>query len=131
MLSQAQSEPVGYVKSVVGDAWVSSAGQSVKAEPGTAILLGSALRTGAGASMGVALKDRTVMSIGANSELTLDEYVYTPTPDQLKFTASLVKGTLNYRSGLIAKIKPDAVSIKTPGGVIGAGAAQFLVQVGN
>lgn len=131
LLSQAQSEPIGYVKIVVGDAWVITAGQSVKAEPGTAIALGSGLRTGADSSMGVAFKDRTVMSFGPNSELTLDEYIYTPTQDQLKFTASLVKGTLNYRSGLIARIKPDAVSIKTPGGSIGAKAAQFLAQVGD
>jgi hypothetical protein len=131
LLSQAQNEPVGYVKLVVGEAWVSTAGQSVKAEPGTAVLLGSALRTGADASMGIAFKDRTLMSLGPKSELTLDEYVYTPTPDQLKFTASLVKGTLDYRSGVIARVKPDAVSIKTPTGIIGVRGTQFLAQVGD
>ncbi len=131
LLSQAQSEPVGFVKIVVGDAWVSSAGKSVKAEPGTAIVLGSALRTGAGASMGVAFKDRTLMSFGPNTELTVDEYLYAPTLDQLKFTTTLVKGTLDYRSGVIAKVKPDAVSVKTPSGVIGIRGTQFLAKVGD
>jgi hypothetical protein len=127
--SQAQSEPVGYVKTVVGEAWVSTAGQRVKAEPGTAVLLGSALRTGTGASMGVTFKDNTVMSFGPNTELTVDEYLYAPAQGQLKLSTRLVRGTLNYISGVIEKLKPEAVSVKTPTGIIGVRGTQFVASV--
>jgi hypothetical protein len=126
--SQAQSEPVGYVKTVVGEAWVSTAGQRVKAEPGTAVLLGSALRTGTGASMGVTFKDNTVMSFGPNTELTVDEYLYAPAQGQLKLSTRLVRGTLNYISGVIEKLKPEAVSVKTPTGIIGVRGTQFVAS---
>jgi hypothetical protein len=127
--SQAQSEPVGYVKTVVGEAWVSTAGQRTKAEPGTAVLLGSGLRTGSGASLGVTFKDGTVMSFGPDTELTVDEYLYAPAQSQLKLSTRLVRGTLNYISGVIAKLKPDAVSVKTPTGIIGVRGTQFVAKV--
>jgi hypothetical protein len=125
----AQSEPVGYVKTVSGEAWVTTQGQKVKAQPGTPVSIGSQLRTQVGASLGVTFKDNTVMSFGPDSELTVDEYVYAPAQDQLRMGTRMSKGTLNYLSGTIAKLKPEAVSIKTPSGIIGVRGTQFLLRV--
>ena len=132
-LSQAQTsaegEPIGYVKTVTGQALVITAGQSVKAQPGTAVLLGSLLKTGAAATLGVTFKDGTVMSFGPDTELTVDEYLYAPAHDQLKLSARLGKGSLNYVSGVIAKLKPGAVTVKTPTGIIGVRGTQFVATV--
>lgn len=129
LLAHAQTEPIGYVKTVTGDAWVTTAGQRIKAQPGSAILLGSQLRTAAAATMGVTFKDNTVMSFGPDTELTVDEYLYAPAKGQLKLGTRLGQGSLNYVSGVIAKLKPDAVSIKTPSGIIGVRGTQFVVRV--
>lgn len=126
-LSQAQT--VGTVKTVTGEAWVMTAGQSVKAQPGTSVQLGSQLKTGKAASMGVTFKDNTLMSFGPDTELTVDEFLYEPTQGQLKLGTSLNKGSLNYLSGMIAKLKPEAVSVKTPTGTIGTRGTQFLVNL--
>lgn len=128
-LAHAQSEPIGFVKTVTGDAWVSTAGQRVKAQPGSAILLGSELKTAARSTMGVTFKDNTVMSFGPDTELTVDEYLYAPAQGQLKLGTRLGKGSLNYVSGVIAKLKPDAVTIKTPSGIIGVRGTQFVARV--
>ena len=127
--AHAQAEPVGYVKTVTGDAWVTTSGQRVKAQPGTSVLMGSQLKTGKAAAMGVTFKDNTVMSFGADTELTLDEYLYAPAQGQLRLGASLGKGSLNYVSGVIAKLKPEAVTVKTPAGIIGVRGTQFVVRV--
>lgn len=127
--AQAGDDAIGYVKTVTGQALVITAGQSVKALPGTAVLLGSLLKTGRAASMGVTFKDDTVMSFGPETELTVDEYLYAPAQDRLKLGARLGKGTLNYLSGVIAKLKPDAVQIKTPTGIIGVRGTRFVVTV--
>jgi hypothetical protein len=126
----AQTEAIGYVKTVSGDAWVGSAGQRAKAQPGTAIMLGSQLKTAANGSLGVTFKDNTMMSFGPDTELTVDEYLYAPAQGQLKLGTSLGKGSLNYVSGVIAKLKPEAVSVKTPAGIVGVRGTQFLVKVG-
>ena len=129
LISQAQTEPIGYVKTVTGEAWVSNAGPRIKAQAGTAVMLGSRLQTGAAASLGVSFKDNTMMSFGPNTELTVDEYLYEPADEQLKLSTRLLRGTLNYIAGVIAKLKPDAVSVRTPMGVIGVRGTQFLVKV--
>lgn len=125
----AEEPPIGYVKNVTGDASVSTAGQTVKAETGTPVLLGSVLRTEKNGSMGVTFKDETVMSFGPDTELTVDEYLYAPAQDKLKLGSRLSKGSLNYVSGVIAKLKPDAVSVTTPSGTIGVRGTQFVVKV--
>ncbi len=129
LTSRAQTEAIGYVKVVTGEAWVTSAGQRVRARRGTPVLLGSHLQTHAGASLGVSFKDNTLMSFGPDTELTVDEYIYAPADDQLKLSTRLMRGTLNYLSGVIAKLKPDAVSVRTPTGVIGVRGTQFVVKV--
>jgi len=127
--SYAQGEPVGFVKTVSGDAWVVTAGQSVKAQARTAVFLGSQLKTAKAGSLGVTFKDNTMMSFGPDTELTVDEYLFAPAQGQLKLGARLDKGSLNYVSGVIAKLKPDAVAVKTPTGTIGVRGTQFLAKV--
>ena len=128
-LAQATPEPVGYVKTVTGEAFVITAGQSVKAQPGTAVLLGSLLKTAPAASMGVTFKDNTLMSFGPDTEMTVDEYLYAPAEGELKLSTRLTRGSLNYVSGVIAKLKPSAVTVKTPTGIIGVRGTQFVAKV--
>lgn len=129
MFSRAQGEPVGSVKTATGDAWVTTAGQRTKAQAGTAVFLGSQLKTAKAATLGVTFKDSTLMSFGPDTELTVDEYLFAPLQGQLKLGARLDKGSLNYVSGVIAKLKPDAVTVKTPTGTIGVRGTQFLLNV--
>ena len=127
--SQAATEPVGYVKTVTGEAFVITASQSVKAQPGTPVLLGSVLKTTPASSMGVTFKDNTLMSFGPDTEMAVDEYLYAPAEGDLKLSTRLTRGTLNYVSGVIAKLKPTAVTVKTPTGIIGVRGTQFVAKV--
>lgn len=128
-LAQAESLPIGYVKKVTGEATVVTAGQARRAEVGSPVHVGSVLKTGAQASLGVTFKDETVMSFGPNTELTVDEYLYEPGRGKLKMDSRLARGSLNYVSGVIAKLQPEAVSVRTPSGLIGVRGTQFLLKV--
>jgi len=129
-LATAQDKaPVGYVKNVKGTATVTTDGQVVQAQAGTPLHQGSALKTAAESSMGVIFKDNTLMSFGPSTELTVDEYLYEPGEGKLKLGARMGKGTLNYVSGVIAKLQPEAVTVKTPTGMIGVRGTQFLLKV--
>jgi hypothetical protein len=125
----ARDAPIAYVKNVMGDASVTTAGKTVKAEVGTAVSQGSVLRTGAKSSMGLTFKDETMMSFGPDTQLTVDEYLYAPAQGKLSLVSMLAKGSMNYVSGIIAKLQPDAVAIKTPTGIIGVRGTQFVVKV--
>ena len=127
--AQAQTEAIGYVKNVTGEAWVSNGGQRVRATPGSAVMLGSKLQTGPAASLGVNFKDDTQMSFGPDTELVVDEYLFAPADKKLGFSTRLVRGTLNYISGQIARLKPDTDPVRTPSGIIGVRGTQFVVRV--
>ncbi len=129
LVTAQENAAVGYVKTVKGTATVTTNGQAAPAKPGTPLHLGSVLQTDAQSSMGVTFKDNTLMSFGPNTQLTVDEYLYEPGKGELKLSARIGKGTLNYVSGVIAKLQPDAVTIKTPNGMIGVRGTQFLLKV--
>ena len=128
-LAHAQpSAPVGTVKTVSGDALVIDAGRPVKAQPGTPVRKGNVLKTAPGASMGVTFTDNTVMSFGPDTELTVEEYLYAPGSGNARFASKLSKGTLAAVSGAIAKLKPDAVEMRTATGTIGIRGTHFVVK---
>ena len=125
----SEETAIGYVKTAVGDTSIVNSGVTVRAEAGTPILLGSTLKTGAKSSMGVTFKDETVMSFGPDTEITVDEYLYVPAQGKLGLVARLAKGSLNYISGVIAKLRPEAVSVVTPSGTIGVRGTHFAAKI--
>ena len=125
----ADELPIGYVKTVSGEASVVTGKNRVAAQLGTPLFMGSQLKTGHKSSLGVTFKDDTVMSFGSDTELTVDEYLYAPTQGKLKLATTLGKGSLNYVSGVIARLQPEAVTVTTPTGTIGVRGTQFVVKV--
>lgn len=133
---QAQTAPatggaavIGFVKTVKGEAFVDSGGQAVRAVAGTPLKVRDVIRTGADGAVGITLKDDTVMSFGPSTRFTLEEFLFAPAKGDLKLGGRLASGSLHYVSGLIAKAKPDAVSVKTPTGTIGVRGTRFVAVV--
>ena len=132
-LSQAQSVPrtnlIGFIKTVQAEATLLIDGNPTQALPGMPLHTGFVLKTGDSGSMGVTLQDNTMMSFGPNTVFVVDEYVFSPTQGNFKLLATLSKGTLQYISGVIAKLKPEAIQVKTPSGIIGVRGTRFLAKV--
>jgi hypothetical protein len=129
MPAAARAEAVGYVKTITGDAFVVTAGQVTKAIPGTPVQQGSTLRTGANSTLGLTFRDNTIMSFGPQTEMVVDQYLYAPAKGELGLSTRLLKGSMNYVSGMLSKLKPDAVSVQTPTSVIGIRGTHFVVKV--
>lgn len=125
----ADSTPVGYVMTVAGEGTVTTNGKSVSAKVGTPVFEGTTLKVSSDSSMGLTLIDNTVMSLGPKSEMVIEEYLYAPAKNDLKLTTKITHGTLNFISGVIAKLRPEAVKINTPTGTIGVRGTHFLVKV--
>jgi len=125
----ADEAVIGYIKTVQGQATVVASGQSTRATPGTPVRASDVLKTGQASSLGITLSDNTLLSIGPDTELVVNEYLFNPAQDELKLGASLGKGSLNYVSGVIAKLKPSAVSVRTPTGTIGVRGTHFVALV--
>ncbi|HSX71603.1 MAG TPA: hypothetical protein VLF16_11795, partial [Pseudomonas sp.] len=96
LLAAEQKPIIGYVMKVQGEAFVQANGQLQPAVVGTPLHRGSLLKTGPTGSMGVTLEDSTVMSVGPESELTIDAYAFEPSQNALQLSARITRGTLNY-----------------------------------
>jgi hypothetical protein len=117
------------VKITSGPAFIDANGQRSAAAVGSSVFMGNRLTTGTGGVMGVTFRDETVMSIGPDTQLVIDQYVFAPGQGQVGLLASLARGTLNYVSGQIAKLRPESVNVRTPTGMIGVRGTQFVVRV--
>jgi hypothetical protein len=124
-----ERQPIGSVKTVSGPAYVVGSKGRVAAGIGDYVYKNDAIETGPQGTLGVIFKDETQVSIGADSQLTLDDFVYQPQTEQYKFATKLARGTLFMATGAIAKLKPDAVQVATPGGTLGVRGTRFVVQV--
>lgn len=127
--AQAQSSLVGFVKTVAPLAEVVIDGAVSKMDVGMPLHKGFRVRTGPQGSLGLTFSDNTMLSFGPNSEFVVDEYLYAPAKDELRLDISMLRGTMQYVSGMIAKLKPDAVAIKTPKGVIGVRGTRFALTL--
>ncbi|PTW62069.1 FecR family protein [Breoghania corrubedonensis] len=66
----------------------------------------------------VLLVDGSTFTVGPNSDLVIDEFVYDPAAGSGKLVASFSRGVARFVGGRLSK-KPGGVSVKTPVGTIG------------
>lgn len=90
--------------------------QVVSGEP---ILLRDAIKSGQRSGMQILLLDETVFTIGPESELVIDEFVYDPKTNAGKLSAEITKGVFRFVSGKIAHEKPEDMNVKLPSGTLG------------
>ncbi len=124
-----EGDIIGYVKTASGEVSIERGGTPTPAEAGAPLHRSDVLRTGPDGTLGITLKDSTRLSLGGGSELTLQEFEFVPSENQLGFVARLARGSLLYISGVIAKLSADAVSVETPVATIAVRGTRFLVRV--
>ncbi len=115
----AAEAPIGVVKTVKGEAYIERGQKAAPAKLGDTLREKDELVTGRDGALGVIMKDDAVLSIGANSRLQFTDFVFEPAERKLSTVNRLKRGTLVYLSGLIAKLKPEAVRFETKTAVCG------------
>lgn len=86
---------------------------------GTDFYLRDRIESGPDSGMQILLADETVFTIGPNSSLTIDEFVYNPGGGQGRLTANIARGAFRFVSGKVAASGQDAMKITTPAATIG------------
>lgn len=71
--------------------------------------------------------DQTVITVGEESELTVDEFIYDPETNEGKFVSSINSGTVKVITGEISKNNPDNLEVNVTTGTIGARGTEFVV----
>ena len=124
-----ERKAIGRLKEVAGTATIVSGEQTRPARPGEPIYLLDVVETAGDGSLGIVFTDESRLSIGPDTRLTVDEYVYAPARGEASFVTRIVRGTLLYVSGLIAKVAPGSSRVDTPVGTLGIRGTRFLVKL--
>jgi len=118
---------VGQIKVAQGSVTVDRKGQALPGQVGLLLEADDVLRTGADGSVGITMRDNSLLSAGPNSILSLERFEFDPTTSQGRFDAQLRRGTLAVISGRIAKKSPQAMTVRTPSAVLGVRGTEFVV----
>jgi len=124
------ADEVGRVKIVRGSVTVQRAGAGVAATVGMSLQQGDVIVTGRDGSAGVTFNDDSLLSVGPDSVLAIDHFVFDSTTHAGRFETSLRRGTLSAVSGKLAKQSPDAMKVRTPSIILGVRGTEFVVRAG-
>lgn len=116
--------PIGTLLEVEGDGNLimraAEAGKAYPAKINDAVYEDDLIQSGPGAKILVMLMDDSRVTLGENSQLKVDEYVFDDTSDAAnKARYNILRGVFLYTSGLIAKKENPDVRINTAYGAIG------------
>ncbi|MGA3084836.1 MAG: FecR domain-containing protein [Thermodesulfobacteriota bacterium] len=125
----AMEIPVGSIKMVKGSAVIVRLNQTLSAKIGENIFKNDSLKTGADGSLGMIFKDDTLLSLGPNSEVVIQEFMFSPGEGKLALVTRMIKGTAAYLTGIITKLAPESVRFETPVGSAGVRGTKFVVKI--
>lgn len=129
-VSAQQPVPAGHIKTVSGSAFVVRDHGTTPAKAGDAIFASDTLRTSADGAVGITLRDDTRLSLGPNSEVKVDRYVYAPGEGGLGMVLKFVRGVAVYVSGRMAKLAPDSIRLEAPSAIVGVRGTTVAIRVG-
>ena len=122
------TEEAGTVKTLKGTATIERNGNKTPAIVGSRILASDRISTGAESSIGITLRDNTLLSAGPNSVFAIDKFAFNSTTYEGAVSVGVKKGTLAVSTGKIAKEKPESVDFRTPTSVIGVHGTEFVIE---
>jgi hypothetical protein len=127
--ASAQSLAVGRIKSAAGAVFIVRQNATIPAEAGQPLFESDAVRTGPDGRLGITLKDETRVALGPNSDVRIDQFVYSPGQGSLRMVLKIARGLVAYVSGRIAKLSPDAVRLETPSAILGVRGTRMVIRV--
>ena len=77
----------------------------------------------------ILLLDQSTFTIGSESEVVMDTFIYDPDTNNGKIVANVKQGSLKVISGLISKKNPDSLTVKVPEGTLGSRGTEFQTNV--
>ena len=131
-LSAKANEELTIEKQLVGI--VGAISGTVKTETrelktGDKIYLNETIVAGAGSGTQILLLDQSTFTIGEDSEVVMDTFIYDPATNDGKIVASVKQGSLKVISGLISKKNPDSLTVEVPEGTLGSRGTEFQTIV--
>lgn len=122
-------EPAGIIKKTTGSVFIINSEQSTPAKDGSIIFTNDTIKTGSDGSIGIIFQDDTLLSLGPNSKITVDKFVFDPNNKKYSFITKMSKGTAVFVNGNIGRLSPKSVKFETPLASLGLRGTKFAIKV--
>ena len=96
---------------------------------GDKIYLNETIYAGAGSGTQILLLDQSTFTVGEDSEVVMDTFIFDPATNDGKIVASVKQGSLKVISGLISQKDPDSLTVEVPEGTLGSRGTEFQTIV--
>ena len=120
---------IAVVKKVTGDVSLKRGDKTVVLKPGSSLKEDDILVTKQNSSIGFIFHDGTMLSLGENSILKINRYIFKPLDKKFTLDVKLNKGQASFQSGKIGKLAPETVKFRVPDGIVGIRGTKFFVEV--
>ena len=97
-------------------------------EVGALVLPGDRIVTGPRSRAGLTLADDTLLAVGPDTVLAIDEFSFNATRQDGGLVATVFKGAIRVVSGLLARRAPESVRFRTPTMVLGVRGTEFIID---
>ena len=96
---------------------------------GDKIYLNETIISGNSSGTQILLLDQSTFTIGEDSEVVMDTFIYDPKTNDGKIVASVKQGSLKVISGLISQKNPENLTVDVPEGTLGSRGTEFQTIV--
>lgn len=117
---------IGVIGFVIGNAFNQD---GKKLNVGDPIFYGNTIKTDESGKSQIMFLDQTVMTIGSNTELIIDEFVYDPENSDGKLLSTIKSGSIKILTGKISEKNPENLVVDTPAGTIGTRGTEFKAAI--
>jgi hypothetical protein len=117
---------IGVISAAVGEIYNQN---NKKLNNGDKIYFGDSIIVKDKSNSQILLLDETVMAIGSNSEIKIDEFIYDPKTKDGKILSQIKNGSMKVLTGGVSEKNPANLEIKVPAGTIGTRGTEFQATV--
>lgn len=129
--ASAVEDIAGVVKTAQGSIQVERNANLQTLSVGDKVYQDDRIVTGGTSSVGITLNDDTRISLGSFSSFKITQFAYDQNTGKGSFIGSILKGTLRFVTGMIGKVSPESITIRTNSSTIGIRGTDFIVNVGD
>ena len=129
MPPEANQNSIGVVLAADGDVFLRSEAGIRQVEAGAEVFRGEELVTGSGSTAEIRFVDDTLLSQGADSAISLDDYVFDDSASDAELLFKMSQGTFRLVTGKIAEQNPDRFQVGTPLATIGIRGTTIVSEI--
>ena len=127
-LGKANTDFIGVIGAAVGEITNQN---NEKLSNGSKIFFGDTVVSNNNSNAQILFLDQTILTLGEDTELTIDEFIYDPNSHDGSFVSNVKSGTVKFITGQISKKNPENLEVKFPSGTLGARGTEIVVLAEN